>query len=76
MRREFGAGEALRGLEAGIQSILAACKEFKKPCGYPAYETDMEARMNQGFTVMIVQAFNERGFQAVQIGRKVAGRDK
>jgi hypothetical protein len=60
--------------EAAIQSILAACKEFKKPCGYPAYDNDIEARMKQGFDVFIIQNFGERGFKAVEIGRKVSGR--
>ena len=62
--------------EAAIQKILAACKEFNKPCGYPAYETDIEARMKQGFDVFIIQTFSERGFKAVEIGRQVSGRDK
>jgi len=62
--------------EAAIQKILAACKEFKVPCGYPAFDNDIEARMKQGFRVFIVQAFNERGFKAVEIGRQVGGRDK
>jgi 2-keto-3-deoxy-L-rhamnonate aldolase RhmA len=60
--------------EAGIQKILAACKEFKKPCGYPAYDNDIEARMKQGFDVFIIQNFGERGFKAVEIGRQVSGR--
>jgi len=54
--------------EAANQTILAACKEAKVPCGYPAYETDIETRMKQGFSVFIIQAFNERGFKAVEIG--------
>lgn len=60
--------------EAAIQSILAACKEFKKPCGYPAYDNDIEARMKQGFDVFIIQNFGERGFKAVEIGRQASGR--
>jgi 2-keto-3-deoxy-L-rhamnonate aldolase RhmA len=60
--------------EAAIQKILATCKEYKKPCGYPAFANDIEARMKQGFSVFIIQAFNESGFQAVEIGRKAAGR--
>ena len=60
--------------EAAIQKILAACKEFKKPCGYPAYDNDIEARMKQGFDVFIIQNFGERGFKAVEIGRQVSGR--
>jgi hypothetical protein len=62
--------------EAAIQKILAACKEFKKPCGYPAYDNDIEARMKQGFDVFIIQNFGERGFKAVEIGRRSAGESK
>ena len=60
--------------EAAIQQILSACKEFKVACGYPATATDIEMRMKQGFSVFIIQAFNENGFKAVEIGRQVAGR--
>jgi 2-keto-3-deoxy-L-rhamnonate aldolase RhmA len=62
--------------EAAIQTILAACKEFTVPCGYPAFDNDIEMRMQQGFSVFIIQAFNERGFKAVEIGRRVSGRDR
>lgn len=60
--------------EGAIQQILAACKEFKLACGYPAYDNDIEARMKQGFNVFIIQNFGERGFRAVEIGRRVSGR--
>jgi 2-keto-3-deoxy-L-rhamnonate aldolase RhmA len=60
--------------EGAIQQVLAACKEFNVPCGYPANANDIEMRMKQGFSVFIIQAFNENGFRAVEIGRKAAGR--
>ena len=60
--------------EAANQQILAGCKEAKMPCGFPAYATDIEERYKQGFRVFIIQAFNESGFQAVEIGRKLGGR--
>ena len=60
--------------EAANQQILAVCKEVKMPCGFPAYATDIEERYKQGFRVFIIQAFNESGFQAVEIGRRVGGR--
>jgi 4-hydroxy-2-oxoheptanedioate aldolase len=60
--------------EGAIQQVLAACKEFKVACGYPASANDIEMRMKQGFSVFIIQAFNENGFRAVEIGRKAAGR--
>ncbi|MCU0649569.1 MAG: aldolase/citrate lyase family protein [Gemmatimonadaceae bacterium] len=59
--------------ENAIQQVLAACKEFKVPCGYPANERDIEKRMQQGFSVFII-GWGEAGFRAVDIGRKVAGR--
>lgn len=60
--------------EAAIQQVLAACKEFKVACGYPATAADIELRMKQGFSVFIIQQFNESGFNAVKIGRQAAGR--
>jgi 2-keto-3-deoxy-L-rhamnonate aldolase RhmA len=61
------------GWEAAIQQVLAACKEFNVPCGYPATEGDIETRMKQGFSVFIMN-WGEPGFRAVDIGRRVAGR--
>lgn len=61
------------GWEAAIQQVLAACKEFSVPCGYPATEKDIEMRMKQGFSVFIIN-WGEAGFRAVDIGRKAAGR--
>ena len=61
------------GWENAIQQVLAACKEFKIACGYPATEKDIELRMKQGFSVFII-SWGEAGFRAVDIGRKAAGR--
>jgi 2-keto-3-deoxy-L-rhamnonate aldolase RhmA len=61
------------GWEAAIQQVLAACKEFNVPCGYPATEADIETRMKQGFSVFIM-GWGEPGFRAIDIGRRVAGR--
>jgi len=62
--------------EAAIQQVLSACKEFTLPCGYPVSETDIEMRMQQGFNVGILQAFNDGAFRAVAKGRQLGGRDK
>ncbi len=59
--------------EAAIQQVLAACKEFKVPCGYPANASDIEMRMQQGFSVFVI-GWGENGFKAVDIGRRVSGR--
>lgn len=59
--------------EAAIQSVLAACKEFNVPCGYPAGAPDIEMRMKQGFSVFVI-GWGEPGFKAVEIGRGVSGR--
>jgi len=59
--------------EASIQKVLAACKEFKVPCGYPANATDIEVRMKQGFSVFVMN-WGDAGFKAIEVGRKAAGR--
>jgi 4-hydroxy-2-oxoheptanedioate aldolase len=61
------------GWETAIQKVLAACKEFDIPCGYPANAGDIETRIQQGFSVFIM-GWGEPGFEAVEIGRKAAGR--
>ena len=59
--------------EAAIQSVLAACKEFKVACGYPANANDVEKRMKEGFSVFVI-GWGEPGFKTIDIGRGVAGR--
>ena len=59
--------------EAAIQQVLAACKEFSVPCGYPARAEDIEMRMKQGFSVFVIN-WGEPGFKTIDIGRRVAGR--
>jgi 4-hydroxy-2-oxoheptanedioate aldolase len=61
------------GWEAAIQQVLAACKEFKVPCGYPATASDIELRMKQGFAVFVIN-WGEAGFKAVEIGRRLGNR--
>lgn len=60
--------------EEAIQKIAATCKEFKIPCAYPVNENDIETRMQQGYTVAILQSFNDAAFRAVAKGRQFAGR--
>ncbi len=59
--------------EASIQKVLAACKEFNVPCGYPASANDIELRMKQGFSVFVMN-WGDAGFKAIEIGKKTAGR--
>jgi 4-hydroxy-2-oxoheptanedioate aldolase len=61
------------GWEAAIQQVLAACKEFNVPCGYPARAEDIEMRMKQGFSVFVIN-WGEPGFRTIDIGRRLAGR--
>lgn len=62
-----------KGWEGAIQQVLAACKEFDVPCGYPATANDIEMRMRQGFSVFVI-GWGEAGFKALEIGRSLAGR--
>jgi 2-keto-3-deoxy-L-rhamnonate aldolase RhmA len=59
--------------ENAIQQVLAACREFKVACGFPATVNDIELRMKQGFNVFVM-SWGEAGFKAVAAGRAAAGR--
>jgi 2-keto-3-deoxy-L-rhamnonate aldolase RhmA len=62
------------GWENAIQQVLAACKEFNVPCGYPANDpAQVEERMKQGFSVFIA-GWGENGFKAVEYAKKAGGR--
>lgn len=63
------------GREAAAAKILAACKEFKVPCGFPTNNpAEIEQRMKEGWTVFIMQRRDEAGYAAVEAGRKLSGR--
>jgi len=69
-------GERVRdeeGWENAIQTVLAACKEFDVPCGYPANASDIAMRMEQGFSVFVM-GWGDSGFATVEAGREMAGR--
>jgi 4-hydroxy-2-oxoheptanedioate aldolase len=59
--------------ENAIQQVLAACKEFNVPCGFPANVNDIELRMKQGFSVFVMN-WGDAGFKAIETGRRAAGR--
>jgi 2-keto-3-deoxy-L-rhamnonate aldolase RhmA len=61
------------GWENAIQTVLAACKEFHVPCGFPATPSDIEMRMKQGFSVFVMN-WGDAGFKAVDLGRAASGR--
>lgn len=62
------------GWEAAIQSVLAACKEFKVACGFPANDpATMEMRLKQGFSVFVI-GWGENGFKTVEAGKKASNR--
>jgi 4-hydroxy-2-oxoheptanedioate aldolase len=61
------------GWESAIQQVLAACKEFKVACGYPATANDIEERMKQGFSLFVMN-WGDAGFRTIDIGKKAAGR--
>jgi 4-hydroxy-2-oxoheptanedioate aldolase len=63
------------GREAAAATILAACKEFRKPCGFPTNTpAEMEQRMNEGWTVHIMQRRDSLAFGAIETGRSKSGR--
>jgi 2-keto-3-deoxy-L-rhamnonate aldolase RhmA len=71
-------GERVRdqeGFDAAVATVLAACKEFNKSCGYPANNPDqVEALMADGWDFLIMQRRNQDAFDAVLTGRRLSGR--
>ena len=61
------------GWENAIQQVLSACKEFEVACGYPANASDIEMRLEQGFSVFVM-GWGESGFETVDAGRTKARR--
>lgn len=63
------------GFDAAVASVLAACKEYKLPCSYPANNpAEIEKLMSMGFSVFTMQARNAAGFDAIAAGRRLSGR--
>lgn len=63
------------GFDAAVASVLAACKEFKKSCGYPANNPEeVERLMKAGWDWMIMQRRDQAAFDAVLTGRRLGGR--
>jgi len=61
------------GWENAIQQVLSACKEFGVPCGFPSNASDIEMRMDQGFSVFVM-GWGDSGFATVEMGRSLARR--
>jgi 4-hydroxy-2-oxoheptanedioate aldolase len=63
------------GFDAAVATVLAACKEFKKSCGYPANNpAEVERLMKAGWDFMIMQRRDQAAFDAVLTGRRLSGR--
>lgn len=63
------------GFDNAVATILAACKEFKVPCSHPANNpAEIERLMGMGFSVFTMQQRNQAAFDAVETGRRLAGR--
>ena len=72
------AGERVRdqeGFDAAVEKVIAACKEFKVACSYPANNPEqIESLMERGFEVFTMQRRGPEAFDAVQAGRRRSGR--
>jgi 4-hydroxy-2-oxoheptanedioate aldolase len=61
--------------ENAQQTVLAACKEFKLNCGFPAGTPEvLEMRQKQGFNVFVLQSWSQQSFDTIAHGRKLGGR--
>jgi 2-keto-3-deoxy-L-rhamnonate aldolase RhmA len=60
--------------EAAFTQVLAACREFNVPCGFPVGNPQvMEQRMKEGWSVFIIN-WGAPGFAAADTGRAIAAR--
>jgi 2-keto-3-deoxy-L-rhamnonate aldolase RhmA len=60
---------------AAVDSVVAACKEFKVACSHPANNpAEIEKLMAQGFSVFTMQRRNAAAFDAIRTGRRLSGR--
>lgn len=63
------------GRENAARTILAACKEFRVPCGFPVNNpAEMQQRMKEGWSVFIMQRRDENAFAAIETGRTLGSR--
>jgi 4-hydroxy-2-oxoheptanedioate aldolase len=63
------------GRENAARTILAACKEFRVPCGFPVNNpAEMERRIKEGWSVFIMQRRDENAFAAIETGRALGSR--
>jgi 4-hydroxy-2-oxoheptanedioate aldolase len=73
-----GTGPRVRdteGFNRAVADVLAACKEFKKSCGYPANNPqEVETLMKAGWDFLIMQRRDQNAFDAVIRGRQLSGR--
>jgi len=71
-------GERVRdqdGFDSAVATILAACKEFNKSCGYPANNpAEVERLMADGWDFFVMQRRNQDAFDAVLTGHRLSGR--
>jgi len=71
-------GERVRdqeGFDAAVATILAACEEAGKSCGYPANDpAEVESLMAEGWDFFIMQRRNQDAFDAVATGRRLSER--
>ena len=59
----------LEAVEAAVQTVLAACKELRVPCGVTAGVDDITERLEQGFKMIIVTQPEALGVGLAASGR-------
>jgi 4-hydroxy-2-oxoheptanedioate aldolase len=60
--------------EKAVQQVLAATRELKVPCGILVTRANVEQRVREGFTFLVIAGTPGETEDAVRIGRKAAGR--
>ncbi|MBM4192980.1 MAG: hypothetical protein FJ202_01185 [Gemmatimonadetes bacterium] len=63
------------GFDAAVATVLAACKEYKKSCGYPANNpAEVEKLMKDGWDFLIFQRRDQAAMDGVLTARRLGGR--
>lgn len=80
LSNSYGVSGGHPDVVGAIARVLAACQAHDVPCGITTGAGSVEQRLNEGFTFVTIGYWNDAGIssspaQALEIGRRVSGRD-
>jgi 2-keto-3-deoxy-L-rhamnonate aldolase RhmA len=60
--------------EKAVQKVLAVTRELAVPCGILVTRANIEQRVREGFTFLVIAGTPGETEEAVRLGRKMSGR--